>query len=184
MPKPFIFALTKIIEGRLYAIIYEEGAPDSFSQCFQAWNDVVYLERFFEENKSDLHQSIESAVFKVLEEAEQFEKDILACARGQFSAKTLDNYIFQPLHKNDDYDMPLLQAKSYGTGRGSSFIRLYAIRLAEGSYIVTGGAIKLTRSMQERTHTEAERKKLNAVANFLRKKNLFDTFDIGILILE
>lgn len=33
-----------------------------------------------------------------------------------------------------------------------SWLRLYAIKLEPGCYIITGGAIKLTRTMEERQH--------------------------------
>ena len=35
----------------------------------------------------------------------------------------------------------------------ASWLRIYAIKLEPGCYIITGGAIKLTRTMQEREHT-------------------------------
>ena len=39
--------------------------------------------------------------------------------------------------------------------------------LNDNPYIITGGAIKLTRTMEEREHTLAELKKMEAVRNFL-----------------
>ena len=43
-----------------------------------------------------------------------------------------------------------------------------------GRYIITGGAIKLTATMQEREHTLAELTKLNKVRDYLISLGIFD----------
>ena len=58
--------------------------------------------------------------------------------------------------------------------RHASWLRIYAIRLEPNVYIVTGGAIKLTRTMQEREHTAIELRKLNRCKNFLQANGVFD----------
>ena len=55
-----------------------------------------------------------------------------------------------------------------------SWLRLYAIKLSMGIYIITGGAIKLTRTMQEREHTLQELVKMEKVRNFLIREHVFD----------
>ena len=55
-----------------------------------------------------------------------------------------------------------------------SWLRLYAIRLERGSFIITGGAIKLTETMPERTHTFQELAKMERVRNFLLDENIVD----------
>ncbi|MCU7694623.1 hypothetical protein ACFSPU_08170 [Haoranjiania flava] len=177
------FVVRIIKEDMLYAVQYVNKETDCFQECFDKWNDIVYLEEFFENNKSDLSMKIEDAICKTLYEAAQLENKILDCISG-LSNQTLDNYIFLPLHKNDDYDIPLLQSKAYGKHKGKSFLRLYAIRLKDGCYLITGGALKLTATMQERQHTQEELEKLKQISNILRKKDIFDSFDIGILIPE
>lgn len=42
-------------------------------------------------------------------------------------------------------------------------------------FIVTGGAIKLTRTMQERSHTQLELDKLNRCRDYLKDQGVFDT---------
>ena len=56
----------------------------------------------------------------------------------------------------------------------ASWLRIYAIKLEPGCYIITGGAIKLTRTMQERTHTLEELNKMEAVRNFLIEGRVID----------
>lgn len=55
-----------------------------------------------------------------------------------------------------------------------SWIRLYAIKLTPGVYIITGGAIKLTATMQEREHTRKELVKMDRVRRFLLEENIID----------
>ncbi len=43
-----------------------------------------------------------------------------------------------------------------------------------GRYIITGGAIKLTATMQEREHTLEELHKLNKVRDYLLSQGIFD----------
>ena len=56
----------------------------------------------------------------------------------------------------------------------ASWLRLYAIRLESGRFIITGGAIKLTATMQEREHTLEELNKLNKVRDYLISLSVFD----------
>lgn len=56
-----------------------------------------------------------------------------------------------------------------------TWLRIYAIKLEPGCYIITGGAIKLTRTMQERAHTLAELNKMEQVRNFLLDGGAIDT---------
>lgn len=47
-------------------------------------------------------------------------------------------------------------------------------RVEPNVYIVTGGAIKLTATMQEREHTQRELAKLNACRDYLKQNGVFD----------
>lgn len=54
------------------------------------------------------------------------------------------------------------------------WLRIYAIKLNPGIYVVTGGAIKLTRTMQEREHTLNELVKMEKVRQYLVDNNVID----------
>ena len=56
----------------------------------------------------------------------------------------------------------------------SSWLRLYAIKLIQGNYIITGGAIKLTATMQEREHTKQELVKIDKVRRYLLEEGIID----------
>ena len=55
-----------------------------------------------------------------------------------------------------------------------SWLRIYALKLSDGCYIITGVAIKLTRTMQEREHTLQELLHQEQVRNFLLANNIID----------
>ena len=84
--------------------------------------------------------------------------------------------IFRPLDNNQASDMMLQKEKArlkrkYGH---SSWLRLYAIKLIQGNYIITGGAIKLTATMQEREHTRQELVKIDRVRRYLLEEGIID----------
>ena len=66
------------------------------------------------------------------------------------------------------------KAKLNKRPKHASWLRLYAIKLEPGIYIVTGGAIKLTKTMQERSHTLRELEKMEKVRNDLISQNVID----------
>jgi len=53
-------------------------------------------------------------------------------------------------------------------------LRIYAIKVGDSAYIITGGAIKLTATMQEREHTLAELQKMELVRNHLISEGVVD----------
>lgn len=71
-----------------------------------------------------------------------------------------------------------LWAVRFEGNQDNEFIRT-AIKLVSGVYIITGGAIKLTATMQEREHTRRELIKLEKVRNFLLEQNVID--DTGFI---
>ena len=84
--------------------------------------------------------------------------------------------IFRPL-ENSRINEALLskeKARIQQRPRHASWLRIYAIKLNEGIYIITGGAIKLTATMQEREHTLAELGKMEKVRRFLLEQSIVD----------
>lgn len=84
--------------------------------------------------------------------------------------------LFRPLDNNrtTDFILEKEKARLKRTLQHSSWLRIYAIKLAPGIYIITGGAIKLTATMQEREHTRQELAKIEKVRRFLLEENVID----------
>lgn len=83
---------------------------------------------------------------------------------------------FKHLENSRFSEMIMGREKAYGEGcyRHQSWLRIYAIKIEHGVYLVTGGAIKLTATMGERRHTLEELAKLERVRNYLLDNGVYD----------
>lgn len=64
------------------------------------------------------------------------------------------------------------------TYRTKPKLRVYAVRFGPYTYLVTGGAIKLTHRMEDRPHTHLQLKKLILVRDWLKKEGLITPEDL------
>lgn len=163
----------KIIDdGRLWAVRYEGKRTNALEKVLEQWKDAGWLTDFFTQNIEDLVSyfhvtDIEAAIYRTMED-----RDNLACIIMDISPEANLDHFFRPLDNNRTHEMILGKEKT--RPNQYSWLRLYAIKLNNGIYIITGGAIKLTRTMQERAHTLQELRNMETVRNFLLKENIFD----------
>lgn len=177
----------------LYAIQFPEYDVNELDRNFDLWNNPDYLKIFFNKNNEDLrrynqfhghHHSVQDAVRKTLDDAENLENLLLDIAeRGNEDDSEVLQTFFRQLDDMETSLFPL--QKSKGKLHYNSWLRLYAIRIDKHLYVITGGAIKLTKKMKERDHTQKEREKMDQVVRFLRNKHLinedeFKRFELGI----
>ncbi len=162
--------------GKLWAVRYEGDSDNVLFQSFSKWNDVEWLREFFTENKSDLESyfkitDLNVAIADTIEDA-----DKLQCLILDLNPDADLERLFRPLDNRQTVALMLDKEKARIKNRPShvSWLRLYAIRLEEGAFIITGGAIKLTERMPERAHTFAELAKMEKVRNFLLDENIVD----------
>ena len=163
-------------DGRLWAVRYDGANDNELFRLFDQWNDVMWLRNFFKENINDLSAyfkitDINQAISDTIDDSEILEGVIL-----DISPEANLDLIFRPLSNNCTIAEMLEKMKARGerTNRHDSWLRIYAIRLADGKYIITGGAIKLTATMQERPHTQAELDKIEKVRRFLLDEGIVD----------
>lgn len=167
----------RILENdTLWAVRYDNEEDNSLRIVFNQWNDPEWLWDFFEKNISDLESyfkitDLGQAIYDTLNDSDELECLILDISPNA----NLDKY-FRPLENNRTADMMLgrEKVKPELKNRHASWLRLYAIKLEPGCYIITGGAIKLTRTMQEREHTLQELKKMENVRNLLIEQGVID----------
>lgn len=163
----------KVIEdGRLWAVRYNGEQENALQKVMGQWKDAEWLADFFMQNFDDLITyfkvtDIEEAIYQTLEE-----RDDLACIIMDISPDADLDRFFRPLDNNRTREMIL--GKEKGRPHRRSWLRLYAIKLNAGIYIITGGAIKLTYKMEERQHTLIELEKMEKVRNFLLSEKIFD----------
>ncbi|HBI57456.1 MAG: hypothetical protein OSJ46_03790 [Duncaniella sp.] len=163
-------------DGRLWAVRYDGDNDNILYSLFDQWNDVAWLRDFFKANSSDLESyfkitNINEAIRRTIDDSDKLEAIIM-----DISPEANLDLIFRPLSNSRIAECLLgkEKAKLKNLVGRASWLRIYAIKLAHGAYIITGGAIKLTATMQEREHTAKELKKIEQVRNFLLQENIID----------
>lgn len=162
--------------NHLWAVKSTNEEVDELTLLFRKWNNAEYLLDFFIENFEDLKsffkiERIAQAVEDTLEDAEALEELVL-----DFPYTEHLDELFKPLDITDTRITELTRekARNWDRDRHPSWLRIYAIRLEPNVYVVTGGAIKLSRTMQEREHTAFELDKLNRCKAYLKVSGVFD----------
>ena len=76
--------------------------------------------------------------------------------------------MFQPLSHEDSTLVTCSRRKARNWEREDhdSWLRIYAIKLDPGVYVITGGAIKLARKMQDAVATSSELQRLNDLKQY------------------
>ncbi|NJD23311.1 MAG: hypothetical protein FIA82_11680 [Melioribacter sp.] len=163
----------------LFSFKYDDEEIDELDRLFDQWQDIEYLEDFFTRNRSDLTSgffgkiSIEEAVLQTRKDAKELQKQFLAIEESDENNPLYLNSYFKPLDNITYKQNELEKTKAYGIIE-NSWLRLYAIRVPENYFIITGGTIKLTRTMRERSHTQNELDRLDNCLAFLRANGIFD----------
>ncbi len=167
----------KILDnGKLWAVRYNKNEDNVLQIIFEQWSTPEWLVNFFMENFIDLETyfkitDINQAIYDTIDDNIKMQ-----CLILDISPDADLDKIFSPLHNESSQEALLSKEKMRIMNRHkhTSWLRIYAIKLEPGYYIVTGGAIKLTRTMQEREHTLNELKNIEKVRNFLINKGAID----------
>ncbi len=182
--------IVDIFAPYLYAIRYNKEGTDEFENIFDLWTDVEYLEDFFQNNFNDLMygyykvNTVEEAVFRTRSQAESLENKLreLSTVTSELIVRETLDTLFKPLDYNQ-IKLAFPRSKAYGIPK-PSWLRVYAIKLENNKYLVTGGTIKLTKNMDDRGHTKKELAKLNMVLDFLKENGVCDTDGFTELLLD
>lgn len=137
---------------------------------------MAWLRSFFKDNVDDLASyfkitDVNQAIYDTIEDSER-----LQCLIMDISPDADLNKIFRHLENSRTSEMLLgkEKARQLNTPRHVSWLRVYAVKLEPGIYVITGGAIKLTRTMQEREHTLVELARMEKVRRFLLDNGIAD----------
>jgi hypothetical protein len=175
-----------LANNTLWAVRYDGADDNALQQLFSQWNDPEWLVEFFLENMSDLESyfkitDVNQAIYDTIDDSMRMQ-----CLILDLSPDADLDRIFRPLSNSRTSEMLLGKEKARIKDRAqhASWLRIYAIKLEPGCYIITGGAIKLTRTMQEREHTLAELQKMEQVRNFLLDGGAIDTDGFVELLSE
>lgn len=163
-------------DGRLWAVRYDGEEDNALYTLFDQWNDVIWLRSFFKKNWQDLISyfkitDINQAIEDTIEDSDRLQGIIM-----DISPNANLEEIFHPLEnfRTSDILLGKEKARLKRMERHTSWLRIYAIKLSEGIYVITGGAIKLALKMEEREHTKLELVKMEKVRSFLLNENIID----------
>lgn len=167
----------KILENNtLWAVRYNGEKDNALQLVFEQWSDPEWLVDFFMANVSDLATyfkitDINKAIYDTIDDNHRMQ-----CLILDISPDADLDLLFRPLENNRSSEILLgkEKAKIKNRPQHASWLRIYAIKLEPGCYIITGGAIKLTRTMQEREHTLAELTKMEKVRSYLLNGGAID----------
>ena len=175
-----------VVEESLYSVLFdtELNAVDDddniisneklheFRRLFDFWNDQILLREFFEEHEVDLNDvywdgiTIDEAIEKTRAEAKELERTLLEYAEEGKTIRLKNlSMLFKPLSEGKiEKDFEKDKVKVDGK---KTWIRLYAIRIEANLFVVCGGAIKLRKTLNDRTYLLKELEKLEITRKYL-----------------
>lgn len=163
-----IFAYT------LFAFRYQGEVDNEYDRLMDNWTDVSFLRSYAKKNKVE---NINQFVKDRLKDAEQIQ-DLL---EEITSNKEPLEYYFRTLFDNESGAKILSLQKGKIEKNG---IRLYAIKIDENCFVITGGAIKMSQTMQDHPDSNEELKKIHRAKSFLQENTIVDKDSFYELINE
>lgn len=170
----------------IYSIQYDGSENNEFDRLLNEWNDVAQVTDFFTANKDYLKTS----VWEYLSEPENAARQVLDEAA---SLEMLFEQLYELTQKGDkpDYDshfhyldgkykfeMEYVPMKSYGVN-SPSLLRMYAIKMGENTYLITGGGIKLGAKIQDSPGLKDHViQNIDSVRDWLKLNGILDSDDM------
>jgi len=165
--------LVKIVDifaGRLYSFVYGindgELVDNELDRLLDLWTDVSYLHEFAKKN---MVEDVKGFVKRRFEDAEKLQDLLYEIER---EGKPLEHY-FMPL-ENSEIGFKVL-SKQKGKVSKWDGLRLYAIKIDNDCYVITGGAIKMCRMMEDHPETKKELVKIDRARDYLKENGVVDS---------
>ena len=177
--------IVEVFPPYIYSIRYGDGnEKDEYYRLLGLWTDVDYLTGYFESNYSRMVPEVwgndiepEIVASQAFNEAYELENTFeeLSWNTAHDLYPDYDDF-FKPLDGEFVYEWELIPMKAYGP-RKPSLLRMYAIKMGSNCYLITGGGIKISRTMQEDPCLNKELDKIKKVRSFLREQGIEDRED-------
>jgi hypothetical protein len=166
--------IVAIFAENLYAFQYEGEASNEYYRLLDLWSDIVYLRQFAKENNiTDFREFIRD----IREDALYIDSLLTSIAKGGNLVRLED--FFVPLN---DLETGL---KTLSLRKGKRYkLRLYAVRIDENLFLITGGVIKIVHKMKDHPDTQKEKQKLQTAKMYLQRNYVFDSDSFYELINE
>src|SRR5690554_935813 len=135
--------IVNIFAHKLFAFHYKGEEDNEYDRLLDLWDDTEYIFEFLKSNESDLpYLNIEIIADKLMKDAESIDDTLIEICNAP--NRILDHF-FAPLDNNEYRERVLSLQK----GR-ASYLRMYAVRIDEDLFVITGGTIKFHHLMQDR----------------------------------
>ncbi|RCT56391.1 hypothetical protein [Winogradskyella sp. KYW1333] len=162
--------IVDIFAKKLCSIAYKKEGSQEYDDCeynrlLELWTDVSYLRQYAKQNN--------------VENINKFVRDRLR------DAELIDDFLNDLTEENEPLDIYFKQLDNNETGfkllslrkgKTSKYdgLRLYAIKIDNDCFLITGGAIKMSRKNKDHHDTREEMKKIEKVKAFLQERGVID----------
>lgn len=163
------------IFGELHAFHYDGEADNEFDRLMELWTDVSYLRNFAKKNNVT---NINAFVQARLKDAEEFDNQL-----NEITIKTKPLKHFFVAYHNQEYGREILLSQRKGV-LDKNKLRIYALKVHDNCFVITGGAIKMSQSTQENDDNDKEIDKMKRMRDFLIREGVFDDASFYELINE
>ena len=162
--------IVAIFASKLFAFKYKGETENEYDRLLDLWIDTEYVRNFLNANEKDIPNNKTKRQFieYIREDAIYIDEQLIKITKATDHSLS---YFFQPLD-NNEYQFKILSLQK---GRRHC-LRLYAIKIDEETFIITGGAIKLPlhHLMDDREHTRLELRKLDKAKRYLQENGVID----------
>lgn len=165
--------IIRIFEDDLFSFHYENELHNELERLMKRWTNAEYLFDYAINNNIPDNIGFVSALFNQVAEIENTLEMI-------FQGKYPIGHFLMPLHFAEHGKMLSMQKGKISRNQ----LRLYALKIDENCFVITGGAIKMSQKMSEHEETSNELDKLIKARNHLNANGVFDTESFYEFITE
>ncbi len=165
--------IVNIFANKLFAFQYENQIDNEYDRLMELWTNIDFLRNYA--NNNNIKDNV-NFVNDILSDAEQIQ-DFLDDINQKNDPY---GYYFEPLQDSEKTRILALQK---GKIKRNS-LRFYAIKMDVNCYVITGGAIKMSQTMQEHPDTVTELNKLKKARVFFDLKGIINEESFYELLIE
>lgn len=164
--------VVEVVDSVLFAIRWSADRSHELDELAEKLADVEFLNIYFEAHESRLGYfkiSVETAVLRTAKEARLLLQELYDFAKNSSANETPDlDGLFEPLHKTEAYQHPRFYTDFKAKGIDAPWVRVYAVKLDDNIYVISGFGIKLVKRMQEDEQLMEELNKLEKATQYLK----------------